>query len=109
MWEFNEGQLVVCIDDKFDDRVYKEKLPTLYNIYTIREITDWPDGLLAFHLVEIVNEKRHYFDIGPEEIWFYARRFRPVKPTNIDLFKELLIKTPVLADDILEKQDEYVL
>lgn len=117
MWEFEVGQLVVCVNDKFEHRQYGEKLPTLYNIYTIREICEWKDGQLAFRLKEIVNKKHDYCDIGIDEMWFYAFRFRPVKPTNIDLFKSMLVKVPTsgeieyFTDDMseIEKNDAYAL
>lgn len=76
---FRVGQKVVCIretkdilgpeDDEIEAHVGE--------IYTIRAIRVFPDGFPGFHVCEIVNKPRRYLE-GWHEIYFDARRFRPI-------------------------------
>jgi hypothetical protein len=71
-------------------------LPKRGSVYTIREIVPCKemgfdeDGL---RLVEIVNLGRRYVSpTGPvtHELAFRVSRFRPVRTTNIDVFRQML-------------------
>jgi len=68
--------------------------PKLNTIYTIREIIEGygeQQGLIGFHLYEIVNPLAHFNGYDEkEEPAFDSRHFRPVKPTSIEAFERLL-------------------
>jgi hypothetical protein len=92
------GQKVVCIDDRRGNagRYDHETLPQRGSVYTIREIVPCKDlgydedGL---RLVEIVNPGGWYVSpSGPvlRELAFRVSRFRPVRTTNIDVFRQML-------------------
>ena len=67
--------------------------PGLNSIYLIRDRRTVHELVgLCFH--EIVNASAHFAE-GYVEAAFDSRRFRPVRSTNIDAFKALL-----LGDDV---------
>jgi hypothetical protein len=97
---FHVGQQVVCVSNRFSTdegwRRAVREFPRLNSIYTIREIREGTGsqlGLIGFCLYEIVNPLSSYRHDG-ETIWwepaFDSRHFRPVKPTNIEVFKKML-------------------
>lgn len=102
---FYPGQKVVCIDvvprkmprrPKGSPRV---KIPNLVlalregAIYTVRELDERlhkaEDGG-TLRLEEIQGPVIQVRTIGPWELGFAPNRFRPVHPTNIDVFKKML-------------------
>lgn len=98
---FVAGQKVVLVRD-FDANVRVEAskdgviLPELGTIYTVREIGAVGDMVIIW-LVEIVNEKRFYFEFFQTlEQGFDPTRFRPVvsRPTDISVFRAMLGKAP---------------
>lgn len=102
----NIGQKVICVDDrrrKVGSYSYAhEALPKISAVYTIRAIVprDYASGFDedGLHLVEIANSPRLYrTPSGPImcELFFRASRFRPVRTTNIDVFRTMLEPVPV--------------
>jgi len=98
---FQIGQQVICISNRFSANPYWRRavctFPQLNSIYSIREIHEgWGSqiGLIGFCFDGIINPTA-YFSRGQEEVLlepaFNSKHFRPVKPTNIDVFKSLLI------------------
>lgn len=92
---FHVGQLVVCIDDK--EPVHPLATPgcmdglTAGRIYTVRELSGptWLDGRPTIKLEEIVREP----DDG-----YWAHRFRPVRDTSIEIFREAVKHLPIEID-----------
>jgi hypothetical protein len=94
---FYIGQQVVCVNDQFSQWEYWRRairtFPTLNSIYTIRMIRRGEDygvePFFSFCFYELVNTpvlfKRGYFEPS-----FVSEYFRPIKKTNIDVFKKLL-------------------
>ena len=77
------------------DRVLPtEALPKLGIIYTIRAIIPCRElygyGDDALHVVEIVNPPRPLPSGSRHELGFRISRFRPVRDTNIEIFKAML-------------------
>lgn len=105
---FHVGQRVVCIDASRMVAHHCERLPVQGEVYTIRDIIEWPGGTgLQFH--EIVNSPKRYPE-GFIECDFVARRFRPVKTTSISIFTQMLF--PVSKDEGEAMEDiaeEYAL
>jgi len=58
-------------------------------VYTIRSICEVED-LIGFCFKEIINPPGH-FSRGFAEPAFDSRRFRPVRTTNIDVFRGILV------------------
>ncbi len=89
---FHVGQQVVCVNDQFSPRPSWRRtvrsFPKLHAIYTIREICEG-GGLVGFTFYEIVNPRAH-FACGYSEPAFNSKNFRPVRKTDIDVFKRLL-------------------
>lgn len=83
MSNFHVGQMVVCIDDV---PVPGLRMWTLKKgrIYTIREIglRSFVDDSPCIRLEEIVDR--------PGDVPYWERRFRPVRPTNIEVFHKLV-------------------
>lgn len=88
---FHVGQQVVCI------RASSHPIPpeavdaAVGCVYTVRRIAvrrHYITGLVSegLHLEEIVNPPSP----GGEEWFINAGRFRPVKPTSIEVFRQLL-------------------
>ena len=79
------GQKVVCIASlaaPYGPRIEKDE------VYTIRDIIrcpHWADEALGFALEEVFCLKR--FDA--EDCW-HEKHFRPLRPTSIECFEELL-------------------
>ncbi len=93
------GQKVVCIDDVFRDPDWKQfTVPIKNQIYTIRDIYIGyfkDETTVAIHLQEIINPFVPSYAVWgcPNgEVGFYWKRFRPLRETNIKVFKEILAK-----------------
>lgn len=92
---YHVGQRVTFFGNEHEPARVDEwgnKWPQFEKDYTIRAFVDVP-GMLGFHLVEIVNEKRwsvnniddqHPF---PAEVAFSSERFRPADRTSILISK----------------------
>ncbi len=93
---FFRGQHVVCICDKWSHepswRAAVHTFPKLGGIYMIRDICD-REGTIGLMFEEIWHEPA-WFCVGLVEPAFNAKRFRPVKKTNIDIFKKMLEPVP---------------
>jgi hypothetical protein len=89
---FHVGQQVVCINDVFSACAYwraaVSAFPRLHSIYTIRSMRE-AHGLLGLCFYEIASEPREFSE-GFVEPAFNSKNFRPVKPTSIAVFEELL-------------------
>jgi hypothetical protein len=105
-FQFDVGQHVVCVDMTPRARglspTYADtRFPVVGGIYTIRRIYDArPLGHddLAILLREVRNRPRPYMsatgrDVRCEQFWL-GFRFRPVRPTSIDVFRRLLESVP---------------
>ena len=94
---FRVGQKVVCISaEGFID--LGEIFPVVREIYTIREIKDYHDGICGLRLAEIVNKPKFYRG-GVTECWFASNRFRPLveRTTDISIFTAMLKPSKVDA------------
>jgi len=72
------GDKVVCVNNANMGTSYKEILPVVGEIYTIRSLGKF-HGLSTCYLKEIVNKPYDYWD-GFGEADFYLWRFRPINP-----------------------------
>lgn len=99
------GQKVVCVKD-FPLGGYGDEIaPTLGQHYTLRDVHAsfyGNDDDPVVRVFEIKNPIKMYTigdggKIGPDEIWFTTRRFRPLcsRPTYIGELRKLLV--PVYA------------
>ncbi len=100
------GQKVVCIDDTFIDPDWRPfTLPQKNQIYSIRHIficsTKTDNAAIYLHLNEIINSWVHekawlysFWGAPNGEIGFNYKKFRPLKETNIEIFKKILIECP---------------
>jgi hypothetical protein len=89
---FDVGQRVVCVDVNFSReplwRSCVHALPRLNSIYRIRDVRRVHELVgLCFH--EIVNASADFAE-GHVEAAFDSRRFRPLRPANIEILKALL-------------------
>jgi hypothetical protein len=96
---FRIGQKVVHVHGAFppdppECRYDHEIDPVLGEVYTVRAIVDCPGGLAGLLLVEIVNQP-DYYDGGYAEVVFCATCFRPVRTTDIGVFRSLLKSRPL--------------
>jgi hypothetical protein len=66
--------------------------PKLGGVYTIRDICD-REGVIGLMFEEIWHAPA-MFCVGLVEPAFLAKRFRPVRRTNIDIFKKMLEPAP---------------
>jgi hypothetical protein len=99
--DFQIGQHVICICDQWSHeptwRPAVHTFPKLRGIYTIRDICD-REGVIRLMFEEIWH-KPAMFCVGPAEPAFNAKRFRPLKKSNIEIFKKMLEPEPkVLVD-----------
>ena len=101
MADWHVGQKIVCVSCSILRSPYRwETEPTIGQVYTIRGIRDYPDGL-GFTLEEIINPRAKY-DEGVMECHFSSYRFRPVVEDKTQF--ELLVrlgrdaKAPVKED-----------
>jgi len=103
------GQKVLCIDDRPPGFQLKprEKLPTAGSVYTIRYIVPrstyhgWDDDgvlLVEIHNPMLYRPKRKAF----RELHFRARRFRPVRSANIDIFTQMLEPAPARDPEFVD-------
>jgi len=92
------GQQVVCVNDVFSAcpywRAAVTAFPVLHGIYTIRHIRE-AHGLIGLCFHEIVSPHRDFAE-GYVEPAFNSRNFRPVKRTDIEIFKKLLVPADLL-------------
>ena|ERR1700726_1578065 len=92
--KFQVGQRVWCVDSKpRDDR----PVPLQEGqIYTIRDMSVSRKGDLGFLLKEIVrpNSRMYAHDGTIVETGFFADRFRPLREQNIEVFRQMCIKSP---------------
>lgn len=99
---FHVGQKVVCVDDTpFGPlRSYGTGLPVVGRVYTVRRVAIWAnwkrtEGGLGLWLDEFV---RPLASDGREHP-FSARRFRPLRTTDISIFQAMLVTPPKEAVD----------
>jgi hypothetical protein len=93
---FEVGQRVVCVNDYWTSiaGLRGEILPKKGVIYTVRTTVQCPRGChQAIRLVEIINPAMTYGYLT-EECQFDAASFRPIVESKIDVFREILEKTP---------------
>ncbi|WNV09994.1 hypothetical protein [Tardiphaga sp. 709] len=90
---FRVGQKVVCVA-QCRAKLPCEVMPRMGQIYTIRSICDYDDGIPGLLFAEIRNPELHYAD-GFGECDFNALKFRPVveRETDISVFHEILRTT----------------
>lgn len=84
---------VICIDDDWGPAeqelvtVYNGKVPKKGIVYTIRDVL-MSDQHVGYRLEEIVNPLVCYgYSMEPT---FSADQFRPVKDSDLDIFREML-------------------
>ena len=99
---FDIGQQIVCVDDNFEYTYWSSIiiLPIKNMIYTIRGIIP-PNKYkkeATVVLEEIVNPI--IVEAGNVEYSWYFWHFRPVKKTNIDIFREIL--HPINHDELID-------
>ena len=101
------GDKVQCVDDAIAfGYPKKEARPTAGVVYTIREIiVDYPakaeEKFAPFiRLVEIVNPLLEYREAWIEAA-FSFRRFRPVRPTDISVFTDMLKTAPAPVEEVV--------
>lgn len=102
---FRVYQKVLCVTSPANMGYGDEIMPTVGEIYTIRDIRPSlfrESAVAVVHLAEIRNDHRVYRmnDAGYEamdECWFRSNHFRPLvsKTTSIEIFRKLL--TPSLV------------
>jgi hypothetical protein len=94
--DFHIGQHVICICDRWSNeptwRAAVHTFPKLGGIYTIRDICPRVD-VVGLVFEEIWHEPA-WFCVGLVEPAFNIKRFRPVRKSNIDLFKKMLEPAP---------------
>lgn len=100
---FHVGQFVACVDDKCSTPILADEKWLLCRgtIYTIRSLEN-VNGIDCVSLEEIRPSDEQY-----DEGWFWARRFRPVEPKRIQVFRSMLInphkRVEVEASDTLRE------
>jgi len=95
------GSQVVCITDEWEPEAGTPALPITLpvkgQVYTIRLITRHFDNWVGVLLEEIFNpplEFSNYVGDFSGEATFAIIAFRPVKPTSIEQFRQILIDAP---------------
>lgn len=96
------GQRVVCVVagwKVFHPQQIAGGTPTVGSIYTIRGFNipsaEWPiDGAFGLYLEEIVNPKLRHVGGRWAEMSFDEMGFRPVKDTDISVFRAMLNPAP---------------
>jgi hypothetical protein len=104
------GRKVVCTDIKPGRLAcvrhnFRTVFPVVGRVYTIRKIFDarpYGHDDLGLLLEEVRNPVREYMAatrkmVRVEQFWL-AYRFRPLRRTNIDVFKAMLAPQPVRVD-----------
>jgi hypothetical protein len=93
--EFSVGQRVVCVDTKPGKDTGAPVLLAYLregSIYTVRSLEAFPgqEDFPTLRLEEVIcpTIKTSH---GPWEIGFAPTRFRPVRPTSIEVFREMLV------------------
>jgi hypothetical protein len=93
---FHIGQHVICISDQWSRklawRAAVQTFPRVGAIYAIRDICV-SEGVIGLMFEEIWHE-RAWFSDGFVEPAFNAKRFRPVRKSNIDSLKKMLEPAP---------------
>lgn len=95
--DFDVGQRVVCVDAKPRDDRDATLIMFLREgaIYTVRSLETHPSPSAAgFPTMRVEEIKCPVMDTshGLWEIGFAPDRFRPVTPTSIDVFEEMLVR-----------------
>jgi hypothetical protein len=95
---FCVGQRVVCVCVNFSrEPVWRGNVrlfPQLGSVYTIRSIREERD-LIGLCFVEIINPPGDFGPRGFVEPAFDSRRFRPLRTTSIEVFRQLLVPASV--------------
>ncbi len=88
---FHPGQNVVCINGKPIPECNNQFLDRLCegHVYTVRDIVDYSICEIGLRLEEIVLPRN---PLSGREWTFAARRFKPCKPTSIDVFTRICAK-----------------
>lgn len=100
---FNVGQHVVCVDDRPPEElgilpgpggwIEDDEWIVRGRVYTVRGfVPDWFDGDLTVLLAEL--HRSPVLGVEPYEVGFDARRFRPLKDSSLDVFREALNSAP---------------
>jgi hypothetical protein len=96
---FEVGQKVVFVDDradKFGKRWNRGSKLKVGAVYTIKQIVpEWP-GRPEPHLLLV--EKYNPCRLRGNDLGYRAWRFRPVKPTSIEVFEKILREVENGAD-----------
>lgn len=100
---FAPGDLVVYVDDKgMEGGVGDETFPVLGSYYRVREATLHPRFLEpAILLEEIINPPHRYKTATGVDVYeapWRSRRFRPVDPRRLEVFRKALTGRPVTED-----------
>jgi hypothetical protein len=94
--DFHIGQRVVCVSDRFSSepvwRAAVHTFPQIGRIYTIRDICHRVD-LVGLLLEEIWHEPA-WFCVGFVEPAFNVKHFRPLRKSDISIFKKMLEPVP---------------
>ena len=87
---FYVGQKVVCVDDRPEPGLrWTGPRPTVGEVYTVGgQFYLNLRGRQCMHIVEIKNA-------APGNAGFLCARFRPLRTTNIDVFRKMLEPQPV--------------
>ncbi len=88
---FEVGKQVVCIRNG-KNKAEGETDAVVGEVYTIRKIVSFAAGV-GLYLEEIINPPVWCTD-GLIERGLWIERFRPVKPTSIEVFNQLLVPLP---------------
>ena len=94
------GDFVVCVSDKRNvEGQFKEKIPDIGKIYTIRNFFISQNNKVCIRVQEIVNPVLNYDGYDePLECGFRAEYFRRLDPAKISMFTEMLTKTKDKVD-----------
>ncbi len=95
---FHVGQMVVCINGDFVDKCWRmvPHMPVKSRIYVLRGVVlGWyrPHGVYLV-VEELINPAIKWSDGTTSEPHFLAARFRPVRTTDISIFRKMVEKLP---------------
>ena len=63
-------------------------------MYTVRELWVSDDGTPCIYVQEIVNRRQRTPNGLGREIGYKRERWRPLSPSRLDIFTEMLVKEP---------------
>lgn len=90
---FRAGQKVMCVFVEGANGIwYPGEEPTKGAVYTITKIYHNPSGVLVLELAEIERCPECFESYG--HMGYGAWRFRPVKTTSIEIFRQMLVNPP---------------